>query len=490
MAKISEDGLKKIHDHIDAHMPETIEALKKYVRIPSVSVGNGEGMKEAAELVAERYRALGCQQVEITDTRTFPGVFAYYDAGAPVTILNYNMYDVRSVGSRASWTKEPFEPVIEPRGDIPAVMYGRGALVPKGPDTAWLAGLKAIIDTTGTLPVNIIFLAEGDEILGSASYNDLIERYQEQLSKIDGLLYLRGTQNAKGEVPLVLGYKSFITFELKVSGKKWRRGPADTSLHSATRTLVDSPALRLSQVVADLYTKEGRIAIDGWLPHLAKEEVPEAEKPLVDALLKRFEGKNWVDVIPALSGSNIGALAGDIDGPQVLTRYIYGSALNIQGIYSGYIGPGSRTFTIPEVATARFDARLVTEAKPEVFIEELRKFLDAKGYEDVEIDYMSGYPASRTAHTSDLVQSWLAAVDAQGGQPILWPGQAYGGPWSYIAKEYGVPVVFGAGIGHGGGVALPDEWVTIDGGGKVAGLREMARFSVDLINEFAGRKAK
>ena len=400
------------------------------------------------------------------------------------------MYDVRSVGNRAAWTREPFEPVIEPRGDIPAVMYGRGALVPKGPDTAWLAGLRAIIDTTGTLPVNIIFLAEGDEILGSVSYNELIERYKEPLSKIDGLLYLRGTQNAKGQVPLVLGYKSFITFELKVSGKTWGRGPADTALHSATRTLVDSPALRLSQVIADLYTKDGKIAIDGWLPLLAKEEVPEAEKPLVDALLARFAGKRWEDVIPALGGSNIGHLADDLDGPQVLTRYIYGSALNIQGIYSGYVGPGSRTFTIPEVATARFDARLVTDARPEAFMAELRKFLDAKGYQDVEIDLLSGYPASRTAHTSDLVQSWLAAVAAQDGSPILWPAQAYGGPWSFIAKEYGVPVVFGAGIGHGGGVALPDEWVVVDGGGKVAGLREMARFSVDIVNDFADRKSR
>src|SRR5262249_11120824 len=140
-----------IHKHIDDHMKETIESLKEYVRHPSVSVGDGTGMAECAKLVAERYRALGCKDIEIIDTSTFPGVYAYYDAGAPITILNYNMYDVRSVGDRKAWTKEPFEPVIEPRGDIPAVMYGRGALVPKGPDTAWLAGLKAIKDVTGTL---------------------------------------------------------------------------------------------------------------------------------------------------------------------------------------------------------------------------------------------------------------------------------------------------------------------------------------------------
>jgi acetylornithine deacetylase/succinyl-diaminopimelate desuccinylase-like protein len=479
-----------IHKYIDDHMIETIESLKEYVRHASVSVGDGTGMAECAKLVANRYRAFGCSEVQIVETSTFPGVFAYYDAGAPLTLLNYNMYDVRSVGDRAAWTKEPFEPVVEPRGDIPAVMYGRGALVPKGPDTAWLAGLKAIKDVTGTLPVNIIFLAEGDEILGSASYVELIDRYRDRLAKVNGLIYLRGTQNAKGEVPLVLGYKSFITFELQVSGRRWGRGPADMAAHSATRTLVDSPALRLCHVVDSLYTKDGKIGIDGWLPHLAKEVVPPSERSLVDDLLKRFSGKPWTDVIPAMAGPNVAKLVDDLSGPEVLTRYIYGSALNIQGVYSGYIGPGSRTFTIPEIATARFDARLVTSAAPDVFITELRRHLNDHGYADVDIKVLSAYPGSRTPQSAGLVQSWLRAVQNQGGKPVLWPGQAYGGPWSLLAHEFGMPVVFGAGIGHGAGVGLPDEYVVIDGGGKVSGLKEMALFSVDLVTDFAATAAK
>ena len=482
---MSNSDTAAIYQHIDDHMDETIESLKQYIRHPSVSVGDGSGMAACAELVAERYRALGCRDIEIVDTETFPGVFAYYDAGSPITLLNYNMYDVRSVGDRSAWTKEPFEPVIEPRGDIPAVMYGRGALVPKGPDTAWLAGLKAMKEVTGNLPVNIIFLAEGDEILGSISYGGLIERYRDRLSKINGLIYLRGSQNARGEVPLVLGYKSFITVELRVSGKRWGRGPADQASHSATRTLVDSPALRLCQVVSSLYTEDGKIAIEGWLPHLAEEVVPASEKPLVDALLERFAGKPWADVIPAMAGPNVAKLTDDLSGPEVLTRYIYGSALNIQGVYSGYTGPGSRTFTIPEVATARLDARLVTSAAPEVFITALRKHLDDHGYSDVELNILSAYPGSRTPHTADLVQSFLRAVERRGGKPVIWPGQAYGGPWSFLAKDFGIPVVFGAGIGHGGGVALPDEFIVVDGGGKVSGLPEMARFGVDLVTDFA-----
>jgi acetylornithine deacetylase/succinyl-diaminopimelate desuccinylase-like protein len=489
-AVISTKDMTAIYKHIDDNMLGTVESLKEYVRHPSVSVGNGEGMHACAELVARRYRELGCTDIEIVDTCTFPGVYAYFDAGAPLTLLNYNMYDVRSVGDLKAWTKSPFDPVIEPLGDIPAVMYGRGALTPKGADTAWLAAIKAIKAVTGTLPVNIIFLAEGDEILGSPSYVELIERYRTQLAKAQGLLYLRGSQNGKGEVPLVLGYKSFITFEIEVSSRNWGRGATGGPAHSALRTLVDSPALRLCQVVSSLYDANGKLAIKACLPHLEKEEAPQSEKAMVDALLARFAGKPWADCIPGMAGLEIPRFVDEVTGPDVLTRYIYGSALNIQGIYSGYTGPGSRTFTIPETATARFDARLVTSEAPEVFLAGLRQHLDEHGFGDVNVRVISAYPSSRTQATADLVQSWLRAVEKNGGKPVLWPGQAYGGPWSLLARDFGMPVVFGAGIGHGANVGLPDEYVVVDGGGKVSGMREMARFSADLIADFAATAAR
>lgn len=487
---ISSKDMVAIYKHIDDNMHGTVESLKEYVRHPSVSVGNGEGMRACAELVAQRYRELGCSDIEIVDTCTFPGVYAYYNAGAPLTLLNYNMYDVRTVGDINAWTRAPFEPVIEPLGDIPAVMYGRGALTPKGADTAWLAALKAIKAVTGTLPVNIIFLAEGDEILGSPSYVELIERYKPQLAKADGLLYLRGSQSAKGEVPLVLGYKSFITFEIEVSSRSWGKGATGAPAHSALRTLVDSPALRLSQVVSSLYDANGKLAIKQWLPHLEKDEAPRSEQAMVDSLLARFAGKSWVDCIPGMAGLTIPRFVDNMTGPDILLRYIYGSALNIQGIYSGYIGPGSRTFTIPDTATARFDARLVTSEAPEVFLEGLRKHLDEHGFADANVKVISAYPGSRTPHTADLVQSWLRAVEMNGGKPVIWPGQAYGGPWSLLARDFGMPVVFGAGIGHGANVGLPDEYVVIDGGGKVSGMKEIARFSADIIMDFAATAAK
>ncbi len=476
--------IENVYEAIDRLLPEAISELQDYVRLPSVSV-DGTGMRECAEHVAERYRRLGCQEVEVVETETFPGVWAYFDAGAPLTLVNYNMYDVRSVGKRDAWTHDPFGATIEPRGEIPAVMYGRGALVPKGPDSAWLTALRALKEVQGTLPVNVMFLAEGDEILGSQSYAGLIERYRDRLRKAHGLIYFRGTQNATGELPLVLGYKTFITFELRVSGRSWGRGPVDEAAHSATRVLVDSPALRLAQALQTLYTPDGAIAIEGWLEHLAPAEVPADEQPLVDALLNRLRGRSWVEAIPGLAGTGVKRFVEDLDGPDVLTRYIYGSGLNIQGIYSGYTGPGSRTYTIPTTATARLDARLVATAPPSALLEELRTHLSRHGFGDVEVDVLSAYPGSRTPYSAPLVQSFVRAVERAGGDLVVWPGQGYGGPWSIFSQDFGMPVVFATGIGHGAGIGLPDEYVVIDGGGKLPGFREMARFGADFVTDFA-----
>jgi acetylornithine deacetylase/succinyl-diaminopimelate desuccinylase-like protein len=475
--------LDAVQRHIDERLDEDLETLRTYVRQPSVSI-DGLGVRDCARLVAEHYRRLGCQEVEIVETETYPAVWAFYDAGAARTLVNYNMYDERPAGDPAAWTHDPFGAVVEPRGDLPAVLYGRGACVPKGPDIAWLSALAAIRETHGELPVNVAFLAEGDEILGSPSYAGLIDRYGARLARADGCVYLRATQNAAGELPLVLGYKAFLTIELRVSGRSWGRGPVAAAAHSATAAIVDGPPWRLAQALSTLTTRDGRIAVGGW-PDGTPTGVPEADRALVDELLRRFEGQPWDAVIPGLAGTGVRAFAHDLEGEDVLRGYLYGSSLNVQGLAAGYTGPGTRTYTIPEQATALLDARLATDREPEELVAALRAHLDARGFGDVELTVKSAYPASRTDAGAPLIRSFLRAVERAGGTPIVWPLQAYGGPWAILSRRFGLPLVFATGIGHGGGVGLPDEHLVIDGGGLVPGLREMERFCADLVLDFA-----
>jgi acetylornithine deacetylase/succinyl-diaminopimelate desuccinylase-like protein len=202
--------LEPVYAAIDRQLEDTTELLRAYLRQPSISI-DSVGLEQCAQLLADRYRELGCSEVEVVETGGAPAVWAYFDAGAPLTIVNYDMYDVRPVGDESTWRHPPFEAVVEDGEGFPRVVYGRGACVPKGPSTAWYGALRAIVSVAGTLPVNIAFLAEGDEILGSPGYGALVERYRERLRGIDGCLYLRATQNLEGELPLVLGYKGLLT---------------------------------------------------------------------------------------------------------------------------------------------------------------------------------------------------------------------------------------------------------------------------------------
>jgi acetylornithine deacetylase/succinyl-diaminopimelate desuccinylase-like protein len=480
-------SVEQIYDHIDRHLDEHEALLQAYVRQPSVSV-TGEGIQACADLVAGYYRDLGCQEVEILESEDgFPGIWAYYDAGAPLTIVNYNMYDVPAVGPEAEWSRPPFGAEVEPRDPFPRVLYGRGAGMPKGPYGAWLCALKSIIEVEGTLPVNIAFLAEGDEMLGSPAYAGFVDRYRERLQGIQGCLYLRATQNLEGELPLVLGYKGLLTFEVEVAGEAWGRGPTTGPVHSANKPVVDSPVWRLVHALATMTTPDGnRPLIDGLsdLWDQPFEPLPEDEQ-LIQDLLDHYQGKTWDEIIPRLEGAGVKAYADDLSGEALLRRYLYGSTFNIQGLYAGYTGPGSRTFTIPDRATALFDARLVTDLPPDEIIRKIRAHLEQHGFPDVQVRQKGGYPWSRTSLEAPLVQSFLRCASKYGGKPVIWPFQGFGGPWSIFQAEFGAPVVFATGIGHAGRAGLPDEFFVLDGGGLVPGLAEIEKFCVDLLYDFA-----
>lgn len=475
-----------IYDHIDAHLDDTVTMIQEYVRQPSISV-SGTGLRECAELVAGYYRDLGCQEVEIIESNGAPGVWAYYDAGAPKTIVNYNMYDTNAVGNEADWEHPPFSGELDSRGDFPQVIYGRGSLVPKGPYAAWLSALKSIIATQGTLPVNIAFLAEGDEILGSPNYASFIDKYRDKLQGIEGCLYLRAAQNLEGELPLVLGYKGLLTFEVEVAGGDWG-GPSAGPVHSANKPIVDSPVWRLVQALASMTTEDGNTpVIDGLQQSFEPMEPLPEDEELIAKLLAQHEGQSWEQIIPRLAGTGVKKFVGDVSGTDILKQYMYSSTFNIQGIYGGYTGPGTRTFTIPDRATALFDARLITDLSPDEVIEKIRQHLVTSGFPEAQVRKRGGYSWSRTSLNASLVQSFLQTVEKYGGEPVIWPMQGFGGPWSIFRSDFDAPVVFATGIGHGGGVGAPNEYFVIDGGGKVNGLREIQHFCVDLLYDFAGR---
>ena len=470
-----------IHRHIDQHLDDHIAHVQSWVRQPSVSWDN-LGVAECAELVASSYRELGCQEVEILSGRYHPGVWAYYDAGAPVTVHNYCMFDTRTVDP-TNWSFDPWGAELAPMGPYPKALVGRGSMGAKGPYVAWLNALAAIIAVEGTLPFNVMFLAEGEEILGSPSYREFVDRYRDRLAEADLSFCPSFTQTSAGTVSVGLGLKGMIVLELSASGEKWGYGPKQT-VHSSTASLVDCPAFRLAAALASLVDESGRGCRveglqDAWL---YRKPLTAEEDGLLEKLAALHAGKDWRDVLPLGGGTNVSHVRGGLQGTDPLVNYLYGPSFNIAGMYSGFLGweTGTIPFVTPGRASAMLDMRMVVDMSPEEIIRTLRHHLDANGFSDIEIQIFSATSHSQTSLSDPSVQATLHTLEEWNVDTVVWPMEAGGGPWTVVPNVYQVPCVRGGVIG-GGGRGNVDEYMVIEGDGKVAGLAEAEKYLVDLV---------
>lgn len=476
---------EQICSYIDEHLDEHVGHIQEWVRQKSVSWDN-LGMKECSELVGEAYRKLGCREVEILKGRFHPGVWAYYDAGAPATIHNYCMYDTRTVNER-EWKYDPWGAQLMPMGGYPKVLVGRGAMGAKGPYVAWLNALASIIAIEGTLPVNIMFLAEGEEILGSPSYPQFVSRYSERLMQVKASFVPSMSQSASGTVSVGLGLKGMVVIELIAKGEDWGRGPANT-IHSSLASLVSSPPFRLAKALACLVDENG----EGCeVPEIKqvweyRKQLSSEERGLLDLLAHRSRGKDWRDVLPLGGVSNVGYLHGGLEGIDPLINYLYGPTFNVAGLRSGFLGPGTGTipFIIPSQATATIDIRMVVEMTPEEIIDSIRRHLDSHGFSDIEMSVLSAFSHSQTFSGDSGVKAVLQTLEDWKTDCEVWPIQGGGGPWTAVPNAFGVPCVRGGAIGGGAGRAV-DEYLVIEGDGKIQGLAESEKYMVDMLYNYA-----
>ncbi len=474
-----------IHRHIDEHLDEHIGHIQSWVRQPSVSWDN-LGVRDCAELVAQSYRDLGCQEVEIIEGRYHPGVWAFYDAGSPITIHSYCMFDTRTV-RREGWSYDPWGAELVPLGPHPKVLVGRGAIGAKGPYVAFLNALSSIVAVEGTLPVNIMFLAEGEEIMGSPTYREFVECYRSRLNGVSASYCATSSQSDDGSVNVGLGLKGMIVLQLTASGAVWGHGPKST-IHSSAASLVDSPPFRLAQALATLTSPDGRgCAVDGLRDLWSyRKPLNEDERDLLDQLADRFAGKDWRDVLPVGGAQNVDELNGGTEGMEPLLTFLYGPTFNVAGLWSGFLGPETATipFIVPGTAAAMLDMRLVVEKSPDEIIDMIRRHLDERGFSDIAIDVYAAFSHSQTSVTEPAVQAALQTLREWGAPADIWPIQAGGGPWTAVPNAFGVPCLRGGVIGGGSGGAT-DEYLVIESGNKIAGLADAEKFHVDLLFNYA-----
>ena len=463
-----------VYDHIDANLDEHVGNLQRWLRQPSVSAQD-VGIDEMAGLLRQDLEDMGFAEAEIVPTDGHPGVWGYYDAGADKTLVVYLMYDVQPV-EPGDWDSPPFaaELVDHPLGKV---LMARGATNQKGPQRALLNALESIIAVDGTLPVNIMVAAEGEEELGSPNYPQIIDAYEERLRSADAVLFPFNSQRPDGTVNVILGVKGIIYFEMSAQGGEWG-GPAAAEIHGSYKALVDSPTWRLVKALSTMVSEDGNtILVPGYYDDIRPPN--EEESMLINAGIEQWSDRTMQDIL---------AVSQWIDGKtgrDAAVELLYTTTLNIDGIWSGYTGEGTKTI-LPHRATAKVDSRLPPDIDPGEAMARIRAHLDDHGYADIEINQLGGYPAAQTSISEPAVQSALSVFKKYAADIAVQPRTAGSAPFYQFTQRLGLPLI-PAGLGFGTGAHAPNEIMLIEpapGTGAV-GLAEIEKGYVDFIYALA-----
>ncbi len=265
---------------------EAVKRLQDWIHQVSIAAEN-RGYPEGADYMIQLLKDAGFQRAERVETEGKPGVFATLDAGAPKTLGLYFMYDVKQFDPK-EWSSPPTEAKIVDKAGFGKVMIGRGAVNQKGPEATFLAALHAMKAAGKKMPVNLVFVAEGEEEIGSPHFGQVVHKpeIEKALSKCVGIFMPFAAQDPDGMVTITLGAKGVIEVELTSNGEKWGRGPLK-DIHSSNKARVDSPVWHLVQALNTLVTPDGNDpAIEGLTKNV--RPLTATEKSMIDTAAKRL----------------------------------------------------------------------------------------------------------------------------------------------------------------------------------------------------------
>lgn len=330
---------KYLQENRERHLDE----LLQFLRIPSISSlpDHTEYVRQAAEWVAERLKAAGLQSVEILPTGGHPVVYGeWLHKPEQPTVLIYGHFDTQPVDPPDLWNSPPFEPLIKDER-----IYARGASDDKGNLFIPITVAEALLKTDGRLPVNLKFLLEGQEEIGSPQLPDFIAANRDRLA-CDLVLSADGGQWTEQEPAIVLGTRGLAGVFIDVQGP-------DHDLHSgAYGGTVPNPIHALAQILETMHDNQGHVTVDGFYDDvrpLTKEESSQlARVP--------YDEKKYLAAIGA------GAVFGE-PGFSTYERAWARPTLEVNGIFGGFQGAGLKT-VLPAEAHAKISCRLVADQDP------------------------------------------------------------------------------------------------------------------------------
>lgn len=345
--------MSDLRTYLDANRQRFQDELCEFLRIPTVSADpqRGPDMARGAQWVAGHLSRLGLS-AEVIPTAGHPLVYAESPPvpGAP-TLLVYGHYDVQPPEPLELWTTPPFEPAVRD-----GMLYARGATDDKGQVLTHIKAAEAWLAVERRLPVQLKFLIEGEEEIGSENLNKFIPANAERLA-CDVVVISDGSQFAPGQPAITYGLRGIVYYELRVTGP-------NRDLHSGSfGGSVTNPANALAKILAGIIDDQGRVTIPGFYDQVDTISAQERQQ---------LAGLPF-DEAEAMADLGVGAVTGEA-GFSTLERRWVRPTYDINGLWSGYQGEGAKT-VLPATAGAKFSFRLVPNQDPQKITAGLRTLL-------------------------------------------------------------------------------------------------------------------
>jgi acetylornithine deacetylase/succinyl-diaminopimelate desuccinylase-like protein len=406
--------------------------LLDWIRVPSISAhpDRAGDVRRSAQVAADLLARAGMDHVEVLETAGAPAVYADHlgaGPGAP-TALVYGHHDVQPADPLDEWQSPPFEPEI-----TDGECRGRGAVDDKGQVLYQIEAVRGLLATHGRLPLNVKFLVEGEEEVGSPHFEDLLRRERERLGC--DVVVVSDTDMWAADVPSVcVGMRGLVAFHVDVR-------TAETDLHSGLfGGAVANPTHVIAALVAALHDELGRVALPGFYDDV--RPLTEAEQ----ASLRRIP----VDEEAWRRMAGAGRLTGEA-GRSLLERIWTRPTCDVVGIGAGYTGDGIKT-VIPARGSFKVTFRLVPDQRPEAVTEAFTGWLRARVPEGVEVAVRpeGAVAPALTPVDHPAMGALCRAVERVWGIAPLFTRIGGSGPEEALGRILSAPVLYL-------GVALPDD---------------------------------
>jgi acetylornithine deacetylase/succinyl-diaminopimelate desuccinylase-like protein len=420
-------------NYYQAKHHQLFQEFLQFLKIPSISTApeHQADIQKAADFLVKKMDCLGFSNVKAIPTSGHPIIYGEYLTNPEkTTVLIYGHYDVQPPDPLDNWVTPPFEPQVQ--GDY---LIARGASDMKGQIWALISALESILETS-ELPLNVKFLFEGEEEIGSPSLDSFLKQHKSMLS-CDFVLNTDAGMLAPDKPTIVYALRGLAYFELRIFGPK-------ADLHSGIfGGVISNPAHVLSNVIAKMHNSEGRVMLPGF--YASVRELSAEEKQSLSKL--GMDEQFFEDI------SGAPASGGEKNFPPV-ERVGARPTLDVNGLYAGYIEKGAKTI-IPSYAMAKISTRLVPDQDPAQIYQSLKTFLENNVPNTVqwELEFMSGAPAYINEENVTGMEKYVESLKITWGVAPLWKREGGSIPVATAMKEIlGVDSIIT-------GFGLPDDQI-------------------------------